>query len=105
MIAGILKDRITIKRATVTKNSFGEEEEVWVTATTTRAFVKQSSSQRTESNDEIVYDFTKEFRVRYYVDVRPFDIIEWKNQNYRVISIDKMTDLQQITIIAQLIND
>ena len=40
MIAGILKEVITIKRAVVIKNDFGEEVETWSDVTTTRAYVK-----------------------------------------------------------------
>ena len=105
MIAGILKEIVTIKRAAIVKNSFGEEVETWIDVTTTRAFVKQTTSQRTETNNEITYDFTKEFRVRYYVDVQPYDILVWNNQRYRIIQLDKQKDLQQITLITQLIND
>lgn len=105
MIAGILKDIITIKRAVVIKNDFGEEVETWSDVTTTRAYVKQSSSQRNEENVEITYDFIKEFRVRIYVDVRPYDIIIWNGQKYRILSLDKQKDLQQITLQTELINE
>lgn len=105
MIAGMLKEIVTIKRASIVKNSFGEEVETWNDVTTTRAFVKQTSSQRTENNNEITYDFTKEFRVRYYVNVQPYDILVWNNQRYRILQLDKQKELQQITLITQLIND
>ena len=105
MIAGILKEVITIKRAVVIKNDFGEEVETWSDVTTTRAYVKQSSSRRNEENGEITYDFIKEFRVRIYVDVRPYDIIIWNGQKYRILSLDKQKDLQQITLQTELINE
>lgn len=105
MIAGILKDIITIKRAVIVKNDFGEEVETWSDVTTTRAYVKQSSSRRNEENGEITYDFIKEFRVRIYVDVRPYDIIIWNGQKYRILSLDKQKDLQQITLQTELINE
>lgn len=105
MIAGILKEIITIKRAVIVKNDFGEEVETWSDVTTTRAYVKQSSSQRNEENGEITYDFIKEFRVRIYVDVRPYDIIIWNGQKYRILSLDKQKDLQQITLQTELINE
>lgn len=105
MIAGILKEVITIKRAVIVKNDFGEEVETWSDVTTTRAYVKQSSSRRNEENGEITYDFIKEFRVRIYVDVRPYDIIIWNGQKYRILSLDKQKDLQQITLQTELINE
>ncbi len=105
MIAGILKEVITIKRAAIVKNEFGEQVETWSDVTTTRAYVKQSSSQRSEENGEITYNFIKEFRVRIYVDVQPYDIIIWNGQRYRILSIDKQKDLQQITLQTELINE
>ena len=105
MIAGILKEVITIKRAVIVKNDFGEEVETRSDVTTTRAYVKQSSSRRNEENGEITYDFIKEFRVRIYVDVRPYDIIIWNGQKYRILSLDKQKDLQQITLQTELINE
>lgn len=104
MRAGLLTEIITIKRAVITKNQYGEDVERWDTVATTRARVMQTTSNRTIENDEVVYDFQKEFVVRYYVDVQTYDKIIWQNKEYRILNYDKSHDLQQITIIGELIN-
>lgn len=57
MRAGLLTEIITIKRAVITKNQYGEDVERWDTVATTRARVMQTTSNRTIENDEVVYDF------------------------------------------------
>lgn len=103
MRAGLLNEVITIFRATITKNAYGEDLEQWQEVTTTRCSVRQTNSQRTTVNDEVIYNFSKQFTVRIYVDIQPYDRIKWDNNYYTVVSIDKSRELQQITIIGDLV--
>lgn len=103
--AGLLNEVITIKEATITKNSFGEEVETYSNKYTTRARVIQTNSNRTTENNEITVDFTKEFQIRIYVPIEEFDIIEWRGKLYRIVSLNVDRHNQYITVIGDLIND
>ena len=103
--AGLLNELITIRRATITKNDYGEEVETWEDVITTRARVTQTGSSKNNVNQEIFMGFTKEFQVRYYIDIREFDIIVWKQKQYRIVSLNQDRMNQYTTIIGELIND
>ena len=105
MRAGLLNEIITIKRATITKNVYGEEEETWSTVYTTRARIEQTKSDKVIENDEVIMTYTKTFQMRYYVPIQPFDVIEWNSQKYRVMSIDKDRANVHIIVIGELINE
>ena len=55
---------------------------------TTRANVEHRLGDRKIQNEEIFYDYSKTFTVRYYVDVLDTDRIKYGNKFYRVISIE-----------------
>lgn len=105
MRAGLLTEPITIKRATITKNDFGEETEVWTIVYQTRARVIQTNSNKAIENGEVLMNYTKEFHMRYYVPIQEFDIIEWDGKLYRVISMDKNKTEVYIKVTGALIND
>lgn len=105
MRAGLLTESITIKRATIVKNNFGEETEVWNDVYNTRARVVQTNSSKVTENNEIIMTYTKEFLMRYYVPIQEYDVIIWRNKKYRVMSIDKNKSEVNIKAIGELIND
>lgn len=105
MRAGLLTEQITIKRATITKNEYGEDVESISTVGTYRARLLNNNTNRAIENNEIVYDNSKQFIVRIYVDVRDYDLLYHDNRTYRVIDYQKDKQLNQITITAALINE
>lgn len=104
MRAGLLTEVVDILRATISKNSFGEDVETWSVVYSTRARVEHVSSQLTTENSEAVYNFQKKITLRIYVPVREFDRIRWDGKEYRIVQLEKDKKQMQITIIADLIN-
>lgn len=105
MRSGLLNEIIKIYRPTITKNEFGEDIEVYNFLSSHRARVVHNGGSRTIATDETTFPYMKTFIVRVYVDVVEQDVIEWQSKRYRVMSIDKSRELQQITITTEIIRD
>ena len=105
MRAGILTELITVLSPNIIVNEVGEQTTEYLTKLTTRANVNWKTGNRNIENNEIVFDYTKDFKVRYYVDINEFDRILWNNKQYRIISIEPNKHYQELNIIAEQIND
>lgn len=105
MIAGRLNEVVKIYNVESTVNDYGERIEDYVLSMTTRARVDFNSGNRTNENDEIVYNYQKTFNVRSYVPVTDTSRIEWQEKMYRVLSVEKRREYNDIVVIAELINE
>ena len=105
MKAGLLTEIIDIYSPTIVINDYGERTETLEKTYTTRAKVNWDSGNRVLSNEEIYYDYSKTFNVRYYVPVKETDQIEWQNKRYRIITIEKRKEYNDILIKTTLINE
>lgn len=106
MRAGLLTDPITFKKATITKNKYGQEETSWNDYIVTRGNVKFNSGSRVTENNEIINTYTVTFTVRCYHDIDEFMRILWNGKTYRILSIEYGDRTKQsITVIGELIND
>ena len=72
---------------------------------TTRAKVEYNTGARTKENDEIVFNYQKTFNLRSYVPVVDTSQIEWQNKRYRVLSVEKRRENNDLIVIAELINE
>ena len=104
MRAGLLNEHIQIITPIINRNDYGEEETVWENKYSTRARLMHNSGKRTLTN-EIYYQYTKTFEVRYYVPITEFDRIIWNKKVYRIIDIEPNKEQQKITIVTELLND
>lgn len=105
MIAGLLREPIEIYKSELTKNAVGEQETNWILKTKTRSQKINKSGSRNVENDEVVYNYTKIFKVRIYVDVDEFDRIKWNKKFYRILNIDIDKEQQTKIIETELINE
>lgn len=105
MIAGKLTERIEIYSPQITINEVGEQATEYVLKYSTKASVIHKSGSRNIENDEVVYNSSKTFEVRIYLNVDEFDRIKWQNKFYRILDIDTNKELQKITIQAELVNE
>lgn len=103
--AGLLNEIINILSPTYTINEFGEKVQTYSVTYTTRARVDNNGGARNTENNEIFYAYQKTFTVRIYVPVTEFDLIEYQNKRYRIITIDKRRDYNDMIIITELVND
>ena len=91
---------------TVTVDVYGHEITTYTDAFTTRADVIWNNGNRIVSNDEIVYENTVSFVVRYYCPVEDTMRIKHQDKLYRIISVNPDRDLyKNKTIITELINE
>ena len=106
MESGLLKDKILFQRQTVTTDEYGHEITTYTDAFETRADVVWNNGNRIVSNEEIFYENTVSFIVRYYSPVEDTMRIKYQDKLYRIISInpDKEIYYRKI-IIAELINE
>ena len=108
MRAGLLTDPVTFRKATITKNQYGQEETDWIDCISTRANVRFNSGNRVTENNEIIHTYTVTFTVRRYHNIDEFMRILWKGKTYRILSIEDNNEdrtKQSITIIGELINE
>lgn len=105
MRAGVLNEAIYIYRQMEIQSDFGDISTSYKMVNTTRAKVEHKLGTRTIQNDEIFYDYSKTFVVRYYVDVFDTDRIKYGNKYYRVISIEPDKQRQQKNILTELVNE
>ena len=105
MNSGQLKDRIYIYEQQISRTPYGNTSRKWVCKYTTRARVNYSSANRDINNDEIFYTVEREFIVRHYVPVVETDIIVWNDQKWRILSIDRNRQYNNIFIRTTKIMD
>ena len=105
MMAGQYNEIIKIYKSIETINDYGEREITTQLDYTTRAKVEETSGSRQNENNEIVYDHLKTFYTRSYIQITDTDIIEFDGRKWRVISIDRRKEYNDIKIATELINE
>lgn len=105
MISSQLRDRIDILQQVTSRNEFGVTEISYEFKYSTRARVNYSNGSRTMDNDEIFYSVDRDFIVRSYVPIVDTDIIEWNDEKWRVLTIDKNKHYNNILIRTTKINE
>lgn len=105
MDSGRLNEIITIQRPTMTRDKFGANTTVWKDIINTRSDVQFDSGSRNIENNEIVFNYSKIFTIRYYHKVDEKDRIIWNGKKYRILSIEPNKEHQKQTIRTELINE
>lgn len=104
MRAGLLTEKITILNPVEVKDQFGAIAIQYKIIDQTRAKVVFNKESRETQNHEIFNPKQITFQIRSNHEINEKMLVEWRNQRYRIISVDQ-TIKQQITIITELIND
>ena len=105
MNAGILNELIQIYRSVTVTNDYGERSETYELKYTTRANVNWDSGSRIDSNEEIQYTYEKTFRIRSYVPIVETDIIKWQDNDYRILTLERRRQTNEIIVKTRLINE
>lgn len=103
--SGLLTEIIKIYRPSVMQDDWGNQATTDELVTTTRARVVFNNGSRNLENQEVVYDYTKIFTTRFYVDVKDFDKVFWQGNFYRVTTVERNSVLQETYIHTQRVND
>ena len=104
MNSAILKEPIKIKALTTTKTQYGTIQTSYTLKYETKASVKFNSENMTVSEGEIFYPINRTFIVRAYVPITETDRIEYKGQEYKILSINKNIYFNDIEVITTIIN-
>lgn len=105
MQAGLLKDIIEFEQRELITNEFNEQMIVYKPCLTTKAQVIYSDGSRAIENDEMVFNYSPIFNIRYYHNVNETMRIKFNNQYYRIVSIQPFKQYQYKRIITELINE
>jgi SPP1 family predicted phage head-tail adaptor len=70
-----------------------------------RAERTKNRENYTVDADELFHSNELTFRLRYRPDIKETDIVEYEGQRYRITSLDKYIEENQLTIIISKIND
>lgn len=105
MMAGQYNEIVNIYQSEEVENEFGERVVHLKFQERTRAKVEFTGGSRSNENNEIVYDFTKNFYLRSYISINDGNIIEYESRKYRVITYDKRREYNDIKVVTELINE
>lgn len=105
MQAGLLNTVIEIWECSIINNDFGHIKQTYNYKYRTRANVKYNSGNRQFENDEVVFTNNTTFIVRNYVPLEFTSRIKYKNNFYRILSIENDGVLNNIRIITEIINE
>lgn len=105
MKAGILREKIEIYKPETITTEYGDSETEYVLHYTTRASILYNSGTKTNENNEVFYPTTKTFIVRHYVPVDEPMRIKFEDKYYQILSVNKNKYYNDITIVADLVNE
>lgn len=105
MVAGRYNERIEILKAHSEKTAVGSTTIEWLPEVTTRANVVYNNGNRTIAEGEVFWPISKTFIVRSYVPVTEQDRILFQDKQYRILSVDKRRDYNDIEIHSELVNE
>lgn len=104
MIAGRYNETVKIFHPVTTINKYGEKESTYQEIYKTRARVDNTSGNRVEENHEIVFSYNFNFTLRSYVPVSETSQIEWQGNKYRVLTLQRRREFNDIYVQAEKIN-
>lgn len=105
MNAGKLTEIIEVWKPEITRDEYGNQRTTYRLAYSTRAFVSHKSGGREVANDEIVYIYSKTFKVRLYHQISDFDRIKWNGKFYKIMEIEPNKEFQELTIETEQIDE
>lgn len=105
MQAGTLNKIVEIYQPSINTDEYGNQNTSYVLKYTTRAAVSHNSGSRTTTNNEVVYSYDKEFRMRRYVPIEDYDRIFYDGKYWRVLGIEHDNERQQIIVQTELCNE
>ena len=105
MKAGLLNQRIAVKRKSVVEGTYTDKE-VWNEVFQTWASVEHDSGNREVQNKEIFYSDFVTFSIRDYHEVMDEDHIVWDGREYRIVNIfhNNESTYREIVLKTELVN-
>lgn len=99
------KHVIEIQKSVEVVNPFGEREQTWEKAISTKADVLHKSGNRILDFHELVSAYSVEFRIRNYHNVDEKMRVLFQKKKYRILAILPDYEKRMTTISTELINE
>lgn len=104
---GQMDRRITLQRATLATNAYGERVETWGTLATVWAQVqyKEGSGKEAVQSDQLFSSQPVHFIIRYSTDVssiRPSDRVSYNGDTYQIEGIQEIGRAEGLRIVTTL---
>lgn len=104
-MAGRYNEIVRIFDVFQVKNEYGENTQEWREIMRTRAAVEWSGGNRAVENDEQLHTYTRRFILRSYAQVTDTSQIEWQGHRYRVLSIERRREYNDIVVTGEQVNE
>lgn len=106
MDSGLLNQKIEFHRLVLSHDDYGHETYDYEFAFATRANVVYNNGNRVIENQEIFYDNSISFKVRFYVPLEDTMRIKYRDKWYRILAINDIPNIRnQKIILCELINE
>jgi len=105
MKAGELNERLKLYRPTYTESDTGSIVETLSEVGNYRCRVKYGRGFRSVVNNGVFYGQSVYFAMRYQVEVKHSDIIEFKNERYRIIAIQYQRADDMVDVTCEKMDD
>lgn len=104
---GQMDRRITLQRATLATNAYGERVETWGTLATVWAQIqyKEGSGKEAVQSDQLFSSQPVHFIIRYSTDVssiRPSDRVSYNGDTYQIEGIQEIGRAEGLRIVTTL---
>ncbi len=103
MFAGKLDRRITLQRASVTTNEYGEEVPTWLTLATVWASKKDVSDGERIAAAEVAAEIGTRFQIRWdssWSDLSPLDRVVYDGRTYNISAVKEIGRREGLEISA-----
>lgn len=87
MRAGLLRERITIYRPTITSNGYGEQLTTEVLLCSTRARIMRNNRQRENVDGELALTADLTMQIRSYHQPMQNDVVVYRGTKYRIFRV------------------
>lgn len=103
--SGHLTEKLGFYRVVETQSESGFKQNTEVFMFDVRAERLKNKETYLVEADELFHSTFLTFRIRYRKEIEETNIVVYENQRYRIISLDKYTEENQLTIIIEKINE
>ncbi len=100
MRAGRLDRRVTLQRRTVTRDSYGDENETWSDEATVWAAIRGMPGREYLAGDKFVQEARAVFQIRWRAGVDPGMRLTYGGATYEIVSVTEIGRRQGLELLC-----
>lgn len=100
MRSGLLNERLKVLRINYITGDDGYKTEQLVHVHTYWCRVVYGQRQRTDSDNVLDYDADIRFELRYELDIKPEDVIEYRGEKFYIKIVERHKNLDKQTLVC-----